>query len=59
VNPLGVAINYELDAFIDDAGLGAAAERQFLIDLDRSTEVKLQGGRIRRGAPSKALPGSP
>jgi cardiolipin synthase len=50
VNPLGVAINYELDAFIDDPGLGAAAERQFLVDLDRSTEVQLQRGRIIRGS---------
>jgi cardiolipin synthase len=50
VNPLGVAINYELDAFIEDAGLGAAAEAQYLRDLDRSTEVRLLGGRIRRGS---------
>lgn len=50
VNPLGVAINYELDAYIEDAGLGAAAEAQFLRDLDRSTEVRLLGGRIRRGS---------
>ena len=50
VNPLGVAINYELDAYIEDAGLGAVAEAQFLRDLDRSTEVKLLDGRIRRGS---------
>jgi cardiolipin synthase len=48
VNPLGVAINYELDVYIEDGGLGAAAQTQFLKDLDRSTEVRLDGGRIRR-----------
>ncbi len=50
VNPLGVAINYELDAYIEDAGLGAAAEAQFLRDLDRSTEVRMLNGRVRRGS---------
>jgi cardiolipin synthase len=50
VNPLGVAINYELDAYIEDAGLGAAAEAQFLRDLDGSTEVRLLDGKIRRGS---------
>ena len=29
-NPLGVAINYELDAVIEDANLGAQAEAMFL-----------------------------
>lgn len=58
VNPLGVAINYELDAYIEDVGLGTAAEEQFLKDLDRSTEVKLQDGRIRRGSMQIAVSGS-
>lgn len=40
-NPLGVAINYELDAVIEDAALGAEAERMFLADLDGSREVTL------------------
>ena len=40
-NPLGVAINYELDAVIDDAKLGKEAERMFLSDLDVSREVTL------------------
>jgi cardiolipin synthase len=40
-NPLGVAINYELDAVIDDAKLGQDAERMFLSDLDVSREVTL------------------
>jgi cardiolipin synthase len=50
MNPLGVAINYELDAFIEDAELGAAAERQYLRDLENSTEVRLSGGAIRRAS---------
>jgi cardiolipin synthase len=57
VNPLGVAINYELDAFIEDADLGAAAQSQFLRDLDRSTEVRLLSGRIRRGTVEIATQG--
>jgi len=40
-NPLGVAINYELDAVIDDPRLGMEAERMFLADLDDSREVTL------------------
>ncbi|MBI1810268.1 MAG: phosphatidylserine/phosphatidylglycerophosphate/cardiolipin synthase family protein [Gemmatimonadetes bacterium] len=38
-NPLGVAINYELDAMIEDPAIGAAAEAMFLADLTRSREV--------------------
>jgi cardiolipin synthase A/B len=38
-NPLGVAINYELDAVIEDAVLGSAAERMFLGDLEESREI--------------------
>lgn len=40
-NPLGVAINYELDAVIEDKHLGAEAEEMFLADLDGSREVTL------------------
>jgi cardiolipin synthase A/B len=40
-NPLGVAINYELDAVIEDATLGREAEEMFLADLERSREVTL------------------
>jgi len=47
-NPLGVAVNFELDAFIDDQTLGNAAERQFLMDLELSKEVTKVGGRIRQ-----------
>lgn len=39
-NPLGVAINYELDVFIDDPGVGAEAEALFLLDLEMSREIK-------------------
>lgn len=50
-NPLGVAVNYELDAFVDDANLGHQAGLQFLGDLDASTPVELENGRVvrRRG----------
>ena len=40
-NPLGVTVNYELDAVIEDAALGEEAERMFLADLDGSREIKL------------------
>jgi len=40
LNPLGVAINYELDAYIEDATCAAAAEEMFLRELDRSHEVR-------------------
>jgi cardiolipin synthase len=39
-NPLGVAINYELDVFIEDPSVGNEAEALFLIDLDLSREIK-------------------
>ena len=39
-NPLGVAINYELDAVIESKELGAAAEAMFLRDLEQSTEIR-------------------
>ena len=38
-NPLGVAINFELDAVIDERGLGAEAEAMFLEDLAQSREI--------------------
>ena len=40
-NPLGVTVNYELDAVIEDAALGEEAERMFLADLEGSREAKL------------------
>jgi cardiolipin synthase A/B len=41
-NPLGVAINYELDAVIEDAALGAQAEAMFLADLEKSKEITMR-----------------
>jgi cardiolipin synthase len=35
-NPLGMAINFELDAMIDDAAMGEAANAMFLDDIARS-----------------------
>lgn len=40
-NPLGVSINYELDAVIEDRLIGAEAAAMFLADLEESREVKL------------------
>jgi cardiolipin synthase len=39
-NLLGVAINFELDAIIEDPVLGREAELMFLADLDNSREVQ-------------------
>jgi hypothetical protein len=36
-----VAINYELDAVIEDATLGKQAEEMFLADLEGSREITL------------------
>jgi cardiolipin synthase len=41
-NPLGIAINYELDAVIEDPRLGAQAEAMFLADLERSKEITMR-----------------
>jgi cardiolipin synthase A/B len=41
-NALGVAINYELDALVEDATVGRAAEERFLSDLDESHEVTMR-----------------
>lgn len=38
-NPLGVSINYEIDAMIEDPVIGAAAEAMFLADLAKSHEI--------------------
>ena len=46
-NPLGVAINYELDAVIEDARLGAQAEEMFLQDLDLSREITMRSKLVR------------
>lgn len=44
-NVLGVAINYELDAVVEDATLGAEAEAMFLQDLDQSREILWRRGK--------------
>ena len=41
-NPLGIAINYEIDAVIEDAALGAVAESMFVEDLQHSRELRLR-----------------
>jgi phosphatidylserine/phosphatidylglycerophosphate/cardiolipin synthase-like enzyme len=41
-NPLGVAINYELDAVIEDKNLGEQADKMFLADLAQSREITLE-----------------
>ena len=46
-NPLGVAVNFELDAVIEDAAVGAEAEAMFLRDLAQSTEIKRRKRRRR------------
>jgi cardiolipin synthase len=47
-NPLGAAINYELDAIIGDRAFGAEAEAMFLADLDNSREVTHRPSRLTR-----------
>lgn len=42
-NPLGIAINFELDAIVEDPRVGAAAEAMFEDDLTRSKEIRLRG----------------
>jgi cardiolipin synthase A/B len=38
-NPLGVSINFELDAVIEDSALGGEAEAMFIADLASSREI--------------------
>ena len=40
-NPLGIAINFELDAVIEDRVLGAQAEAMFLEDFEQSKEITI------------------
>jgi cardiolipin synthase len=47
-NPLGAAINYELDAIIGSREFGTQAEEMFLSDLEHSKEVKRQPSRLSR-----------
>jgi cardiolipin synthase len=50
-NPLGVAINFELDAVIEDAALGAKAEAMFLDDLEHSIEITMRSRKVGRASP--------
>jgi cardiolipin synthase len=47
-NALGVAVNYELDALIEDAALGAEARDRFLSDLDDSHEITMRSRLVGR-----------
>ena len=47
-NPLGVAINYELDAVIEVGQVGAEAEAMFLDDLEHSREITMKNRKHRR-----------
>ena len=41
-NMLGVAVNYELDAIVEDPAIGHQAEQRFLEDLDHSKEITIR-----------------
>lgn len=47
-NPLGVAINFELDAVIEDPTIGAKAEAMFLDDLEHSSEITMRSRKVTR-----------
>jgi cardiolipin synthase len=47
-NLLGVAINYELDALVQDRETGQEAERRFLADLGNSREVTMRSRPVGR-----------
>jgi phosphatidylserine/phosphatidylglycerophosphate/cardiolipin synthase-like enzyme len=41
-NPLGVAINYEIDVLIEDAAIAREAEAMFLDDLTQSKQITME-----------------
>jgi cardiolipin synthase len=45
-NPLGVAVNFELDAVVEDRPLGAEAEAMFEADLKQSREIQSSAYRL-------------
>jgi len=45
-NMLGVAINYELDALVEDRVIGHEAEERFLSDLEESREVTMRSRKV-------------
>ncbi len=50
-NPLGLAVNFELDAVIEDRALGAEAEAMFEADLRQSREIQPSAYRVAGGQP--------
>ena len=48
-NAMGVAINYELDAIIEDGEIGRQAEERFLEGLEQSHEVTKRSRMVRHG----------
>jgi len=52
LNPLGIAINFELDVIVEDPSIGAAAEAMFEDDLSRSKEIRPRG-RTARARPRR------
>ena len=52
LNPLGVAINYELDAVMEDPEIGAQAESMFLSDLEQSHELSSRQSRRLQNTPA-------
>lgn len=55
-NLLGVAINYELDAVIEDSTLGGEAEAMFLEDLEQSRELFVRRASLPTVLPNPRLP---
>ena len=47
-NMLGVAINYELDALVEDPEVGREAEERFLTDLEESREITMRSRSVGR-----------
>ena len=47
-NALGIAINYELDALVEDRDIGREAEHRFLDDLDHSREITMRSRVVSR-----------
>ncbi|MGQ0766742.1 MAG: phospholipase D-like domain-containing protein [Gemmatimonadota bacterium] len=61
-NVLGVAINFELDAIIEDRTLGREAEAIFLEDLRQSREIFVRRSHVVAGpvrGPATTLPAAP
>jgi cardiolipin synthase A/B len=45
-NMLGVALNYELDALVEDPDIGSEAAERFLSDLDDSREITMRSRKV-------------